>query len=69
MTSVVPVMLMGFLVGGRNYRFTEYVTVVLITAGVITYSVSKELKVISMDLCSIYMLTLKYLFLVNIYLH
>ena len=42
--KLLPVMLMGFLVGGRRYRVMEYVSVFLITAGVVIYSVSKELK-------------------------
>jgi hypothetical protein len=34
-------MIMGFFVSAKKYRMAEYVAVVLITSGVILYSVTK----------------------------
>lgn len=39
--KLVPVMIMGFFVSAKKYRFAEYVAVVLITSGVILYSITK----------------------------
>jgi drug/metabolite transporter (DMT)-like permease len=41
--KLVPIMLIGWLVHGRRYSVAEFVAVVLITAGVLGYSLSKEL--------------------------
>lgn len=42
--KLVPVMLLGWVLHGRRYRRAEYVAVVLITLGVVFYTVSKELN-------------------------